>query len=243
LSFDRDTGEIWIADVGQNTIEEINMVPLSSAALNYGWRCYEGDTAFNLTGCPPASSLQFPIAQYTHSSSGAPKCSITGGYRYRGTAQPTLEGLYFFADFCSDEIGILEFNGADWNMSFTEPYSGNGWTTFGEDMNGEIYIAGLNSGNIYKIIDAELSIPEESLSNIKIYPNPISDALIIDTSSTTERIEHIHLYDLNGKRITSIHNPTGYITTIHTKELKSGFYLVEITTIDGKRKINKLIKN
>lgn len=243
FSFDRDTGEIWIADVGQNAIEEINMVPLSSTALNYGWRCYEGDAAYNLADCPPASNLQFPVAQYTHNSSGAFKCSITGGFRYRGTAQPSLEGLYFFADYCSDEIGILEYDGADWNMSFTEQYSGNGWTTFGEDMNGEIYIAGISSGNVYKIIDATLSVSEEALSNIKIYPNPVSDTVIIDTSSTPEKIEHILLYDLHGKIITSIHNPTESITSISTAEIQSGFYLVEIITIDGKRKTNKLIKN
>ena len=243
FSFDRDTGEIWIADVGQNEIEEINMVPSTFTALNYGWRCYEGDAAYNLTDCPPAANLQFPVAQYTHSTSGAFKCSITGGYRYRGVAEPTLEGLYFFADYCSDEIGILAYDGTNWNMSFTEQYSGNGWSGFGEDMNGEIYIAGLSSGNIYKIIDAELSIEEESLSKIKIYPNPVSDALIIDTSSTSEKIKYIHVYDLHGKRITSIHNPTGNITSISTKEIHSGFYLVEVITIDGKRKTNKLIKN
>ncbi|MFD2823908.1 PQQ-dependent sugar dehydrogenase [Lacinutrix iliipiscaria] len=243
FSFDRDTGEVWIADVGQNEIEEINMVSGTSPAINYGWRCYEGNSSYNLSDCPDPSTLQFPVAEYTHSSSGPSKCSITGGYRYRGTAQPTLSGLYFFADYCSSEIGILEFDGTNWNMSFTEQYTGNNWSGFGEDINGEIYIAGLSSGDIYKIIDAELSVSEASLSDIKIYPNPVNDVLIIDNSIASINIKTIHVFDLHGKRISSINNPTENMTSISTKSMLSGFYLVEVTTTDGRKQTTKLIKN
>ena len=134
FSFDTQTNEIWIADVGQYSIEEINMVTESTPNINYGWRCYEGNSTFNTTGCPASNTLTFPVAQYTHTGSAKLfRCSITGGYRYRGTMYPNLQGLYFFADYCSNEIGTLESSGSNWNMSFTQGYPGNGWVAFGED--------------------------------------------------------------------------------------------------------------
>ena len=243
ISFDRDTGDLWIGDVGQSALEEINMVSSTSPAINYGWRCYEGNSPFNLTGCPDASTMQFPVAQYSHSGSGPFKCSITGGFRYRGSAQPTLEGLYFFADYCSDEIGILEYDGADWTMSFTEQYSGNGWSTFGEDQNGELYIAGLSSGDIYKIIDANLSTDEFDRAQIRIYPNPVRDNLIIDNPEASVNIETIEVYDIQGKQMLSVINPSTAPISISTAPLQNGLYMVEVTTIDGVKQVTKLIKN
>ena len=157
FSFDSQTGDIWIADVGQGEYEEINMSPSTTAGLNYGWRCYEGNNTFNNTGCPDANTLTFPVGEYSHSNSGNFKCSITGGYRYRGSAYPNFSGLYFFADYCSDEIGFLQNNGSSWSMSFSNPFNGNRWVAFGEDINGELYISGLNSGTIYRIIDTDTS--------------------------------------------------------------------------------------
>jgi glucose/arabinose dehydrogenase len=157
FSFDRQTGDLWSADVGQGLFEEINMVSSTTSGINYGWRCYEGNSVFNNTGCPDESSLTFPIAEYSHSNSGNFKCSITGGYRYRGTAFPNFSGLYFFADFCSNEIGFLAENGANWDMSFSNVFDGNNWVAFGEDINGELYIAGISSGTIYKIVDADIN--------------------------------------------------------------------------------------
>ncbi|MCK0109159.1 PQQ-dependent sugar dehydrogenase [Flavobacteriaceae bacterium S0825] len=157
FSFDSQTGDIWIADVGQGEYEEINMAAPTAAGLNYGWRCYEGNNTFNDTGCPDASTLTFPVGEYSHSNSGNFKCSITGGYRYRGSQFPNFSGLYFFADYCSDEIGFLQNSGSSWNMSFSDQFNGNRWVAFGEDINGELYIAGLNSGTIYRIIDTDTS--------------------------------------------------------------------------------------
>ncbi|NOY46917.1 MAG: T9SS type A sorting domain-containing protein [Chlorobi bacterium] len=157
FSFDRQTGDLWSADVGQGLFEEINMVSSTASGINYGWRCYEGNSVFNNTGCPDASTLTFPIAEYSHSNNGNFKCSITGGYRYRGTTYPNFSGLYFFADYCSNEIGFLAENGANWDMSFSDVFDGNNWVAFGEDSNGELYIAGISSGTIYKIVDADLN--------------------------------------------------------------------------------------
>jgi glucose/arabinose dehydrogenase len=157
FSFDRQTGDLWNADVGQGLFEEINMVPPTASGINYGWRCYEGNAVFNDTGCPDANTLTFPIAEYSHTNSGISKCSITGGYRYRGIAYPNFSGLYFFADFCSNEIGFLTENGANWDILFSDVFDGNNWVAFGEDINGELYIAGITSGTIYKIVDADIN--------------------------------------------------------------------------------------
>jgi len=157
FSFDSQTGDIWIADVGQGEYEEINMASPTDAGLNYGWRCYEGNNTFNGTGCPDDSTLTFPVGEYSHSNSGNFKCSITGGYRYRGSDFPNFVGLYFFADYCSDEIGFLQDNGSSWTMTFGNQFNGNRWVAFGEDINGELYISGLNSGTVYKIIDTDAS--------------------------------------------------------------------------------------
>ena len=242
-SFDRDTGDIWIADVGQNQIEEINMVTGGSQAVNYGWRCYEGNATYNTANCPAASTLTFPVAQYTHSNDGAFKCSITGGYRYRGSAQPTLEGLYFFADYCSDEIGYVQGSGSNFNLTFIDDFGNDGFSAFGEDVNGELYIAGLGSGIIYKIIDADLSVDEQNLFNVKIYPNPVKDILNFDFRNATQSINEIKIFSLQGKLVQSISKPNNNIISLSTKEMQSGFYLIEINAENGSKKTSKFIKD
>ena len=96
FSFDRATGDMYIADVGQNAWEEINFQPASSAGgENYGWRCMEGDHCTGLSGCAcNSTTLVDPIQEYSHSFG----CSVTGGYVYRGSAIPALQGTYFYAE-------------------------------------------------------------------------------------------------------------------------------------------------
>ncbi len=244
FSFDRTTNDLWIADVGQNVREEINMVASSAAGVNYGWRCYEGSAVFNLSGnCPASNTLTFPIAEYTHSNDGLFKCSITGGYRYRGIAQPSLSGLYFFADYCSDEIGILTFNGTNWTRVFTPPFTGNGWTTFGEDINGEIYIAGNDSGTVYKIIDPSLSVGENNLNIVNLFPNPASDEIHINISNSVLFIQAVTFYDIQGQLVTSDSTLEGQLNTISTKHLATGMYFVHVTDSNGNSIVKKLIKN
>ncbi|RSK38305.1 PQQ-dependent sugar dehydrogenase [Mangrovimonas spongiae] len=239
FSFDRATNDLWIADVGQNNIEEINMVSLTNAGVNYGWRCYEGNDTYNTTGnCPDISTLTFPIAQYTHSGNGPFKCSITGGYRYRGLEQPSMTGWYFFADYCSNEIGILSYDGANWNMTFTEQFDGNNWTAFGEDSSGEIYVAGISSGNIYKIINNDLSVEENQFINVAIYPNPTYDSITI--SSNYSKPYQVNMYSILGKKVFTkeIQEKNKKISV---ENLQSGLYLVEIISDSNKKQLQKLI--
>lgn len=181
FSFDLTTGNAMIADVGQGQIEEINRNPISQAGINYGWRCYEGNTAYNANGCASASTMTFPIAVYDHSGG---KCSITGGYVYRGSLYPTLVGKYFFADYCSDQIGILS---SDNFITWTTPYSGSGFASFGQDSQKGLYVAAVNSGKIYKITSTTLSTQENNnISEIKVYPNPASKRVFIEGLKDTK---------------------------------------------------------
>ena len=239
FSFDRLTNDLWIADVGQFEIEEINRVANTDDGLNYGWRCYEGNSVFNNSGCPSMSTMTFPIAQYTHSSSGAFKCSITGGYVYRGSIYTTLVGKYLFADYCSNEIGVLSFNGSTWDMDFSQQFSGNGWTAFGEGLDGEIYIAGRDSGSIYHITDANLSVDVFSENSLKLYPNPSSSQITI--SSNNNPLSEIIIFDLQGKQIKSISNLSVKSLNISTRDMANGMYMIQLRTSNNNVVTKKLV--
>jgi glucose/arabinose dehydrogenase len=163
FSFDRQTGDLYIGDVGQNVWEEINLqLADSPGGENYGWRCYEGDVAYNTSGCAGASNYVAPIGAYNH---GNPYnfCSITGGVVYRGTMFPAMNGIYFFSDYCDGDIYSLIWNGSDWldTELFT---SAAGLVAFGEDMNGEVYVVN-NNGTIYRLEDTCPFVPQISFTN------------------------------------------------------------------------------
>ena len=166
-SFDRANGDLYIADVGQNVIEEINYQEASSTGgENYGWRCFEGDSCSSISGCrtdPCGCSdlgLVFPIDQYTH----ALGFSITGGYVYRGCRIPSAAGHYFYADYGSERIwSWRQVGGAivDEVERTSELAPGGGLTidfiaSFGEDQLGEVYIvdrgSSIANGEVFKII-------------------------------------------------------------------------------------------
>jgi glucose/arabinose dehydrogenase len=238
FSFDSMTDDLWIADVGQNAREEINQVASTAAGLNYGWRCYEGNSTFNTNGCPSSSTLTFPVAQYSHSGG---RCSITGGYVYRGSAYPNLQGLYFFADVCTQEMGYLENVGGTWNSTF-ETFSGN-WVAFGEDIDGELYASTLN-GNIFKLRDALLSVDEYGLEGVSIYPNPAKDELIIDFSSASTSLSaQILIYDIQGKKVSAINKNDNAIQKVDTSNFAEGMYIMKISTENGEQSTHKLIIN
>ena len=232
FSFDSLNGDLWIADVGQNEFEEINMVQNNPANINYGWRCYEGNEPYNLSGCPD-EGLTFPVSTYSHYSSGDFKCSITGGYVYRGNQISGLNGVYFFADYCSGEIGLLSKNENDeWDMSLAFPNINGSWVSFGEDINGELYIASINGG-IYKIIDAALSNNEIDNNTLNYFPNPFQDYIQINS----DRPINIELYDLSARKLREFKNYNQEILDLGF--LNKGTYIIKV---DGYL-VKKLIKN
>lgn len=155
-SFDRETGEFYIGDVGQNVWEEIDWRPASdSGNINFGWRLREGMHCYNpSTNCDPGGITRDPIHEYSHAATGG--CSITGGYVYRGCAIPDLRGTYFFGDYCSGDVWTFRWNGTVMsefqNRQDSLGLAGVGnLVSFGEDGFGEMYLI-YQSGQIYKIV-------------------------------------------------------------------------------------------
>ena len=141
FSFDRLTGDLYIADVGQTTWEEVNFQPAGSSGQNYGWNVMEGNHCYSTESCE-TDGLVLPIFEYDHSQG----CSITGGYVYRGRRFPTLNGNYFVGDFCSGIIWSL-FRQADGTWLANEVnHSDLLLTSFGEDVAGELYVVDRNGG-------------------------------------------------------------------------------------------------
>ena len=154
FSFDRDTGALWVADVGQNAVEEINYLPPgSSGGINLGWRCFEGDAPFNTNGCNLAYLP--PVHTYSNSTEG---CSVTGGRVYRGALSPVLNGQYFFSDFCQSSIRALSGPpGGELSQRVVIPAGTlSAVAAFGEDYIGELYAAEFATGDIYRL-DAVLT--------------------------------------------------------------------------------------
>jgi len=236
FSFDRQNGDLWIADVGQNLYEEIDRATAAESGLNYGWRCYEGNTAYNTTSCPAQATTKAPLVVINHSS-GA--CSITGGYVYRGPTYANFQGKYFFSDYCLAKIGMADNLG---NVTFSQTFSGNNFVTFGEDVNGEIYVGDITNGNIYKIIDTSLSIAENSKKAFSIYPNPAKSEVYVQSGDKGTFATTIEVTDLNGKKLLSQKTENQPIHSINTGMLSTGLYLLKVGTNLGTSSTYKLIK-
>tara|TARA_B100001996_G_scaffold344831_1_gene300841 strand:- start:3304 stop:4710 length:1407 start_codon:yes stop_codon:yes gene_type:complete len=236
FSFDKDTGDLWIADVGQNVYEEINLVSNNPPNVNYGWRCYEGNVVYNTSSnCPNSSELTFPVGTYSHSNDGAFKCSITGGYAYRGSQLSGMDGVYFFADYCSQEIGMLSYdtNTQTWTRDLVFPNASGQWVTFGQDLSGELYV-GSHGGQIYKITDAALSLDSIEESKLEIYPNPTSGIINLDNNG---EVLNITIYDINGRIVVEHENYS--LQQLNISELNNGIYFMKINNLYTQ----KIIKN
>ena len=144
FAFDAPTGLLYIADVGQDLHEEIDVAPAGAGGNNYGWSIMEGASCYNASSCNQ-TGLKQPILDYSHSEG----CSITGGYVYRGTTIPEVVGHYFYSDYCSGFLRSLRYvNGAatdkkDWGLSSSAV------TSFGVDFAGELYL--LSGNTILKL--------------------------------------------------------------------------------------------
>ncbi|TDX95680.1 putative secreted protein (Por secretion system target) [Chryseobacterium daecheongense] len=233
FSFDLTSGNALIADVGQNAIEEINRMPLTQAGLNYGWRCYEGNDAYNTAGCASATTMTFPIAVYDHSGG---KCSITGGYVYRGTLYPALQGKYFFADYCSTQIGMLN---ADNSITWTTAFTGNNFSTFGEDYQKELYVAAVNSGKIFKVkTNSTLGTQEAGWNPIRIYPNPASEMIYVE--GFTDKNTSADLISTDGRMVME-NTRINEDNSIDISWVPAGVYYIIIKSGDLKSYSQKLI--
>ncbi|TAH36313.1 MAG: glucose dehydrogenase [Planctomycetota bacterium] len=183
-AFDRLTGDLYIADVGQGSWEEVSFQPGNSpGGENYGWdimegrHCHEPAVGCNQTG------LVLPFYEYSHGGFPNFRCSITGGYVYRGSAIPGLQGTYFFADYCSGQIWSLRYDGTTMTdfrerTSELEPAVGaiTGITSFGEDASGEIYIVDADGGEIWRIAPDLMTLSVPTLTGGSAATVSVSDA-------------------------------------------------------------------
>lgn len=146
FSFDRGTGDLYIADVGQGSREEVDFRPAGSGGgENYGWNVMEGSICFAGQPCNPVGFI-LPVAEYDHGQG----CSVTGGYVYRGPSFPARQGFYLYGDFCSGRVWALRRSGTSWENALLSDTAFS-ISAFGEDEGGELYLAEYGSGTLYRI--------------------------------------------------------------------------------------------
>lgn len=235
FSFDRQTGDLWIADVGQDVTEEINKVstPLTTG-LNFGWRCYEANIPYNTSGCQSASNYFMPVANY---ALGNGYCSITGGYVYRGSTYPNMIGKYIFSDYCSNRIGWVGNNGG--TITWSSVFTGN-FVSFGEDINGELYVAGISNGTISKIIDTSLGTEDFQRNGLSLYPNPAQHSVTLQNTSLLN-LTQLSVFDMMGKKVMHQNMNSAESTEISIGQLSPGLYVVSVEEVNGNTFTSKLM--
>jgi uncharacterized repeat protein (TIGR03806 family) len=167
-SFDRLTGDLWLADVGQNAWEEVDLLQVGK---NYGWNCYEGNHAYSgAASCGAAASYQAPVDEYDHGVGN----SITGGHVYRGASIPALTGAYLFADVYTGRIfGLSDPKGTPSRAELVDPMAGI--AAFAQDHEGEVYAINLFDGRIYKFVPG-------TASGTPAFPAKLSETGCADTT-------------------------------------------------------------
>jgi glucose/arabinose dehydrogenase len=193
FSFDKSTGDLWLGDVGQDKYEEINFVQNGTFEnANFGWSCYEGNSPHILANCPSNTVFVTPAYVYNgYNFNGNKPVSVTGGYVYRGSQYASLKGWYIFGDYATNDFWRTKRNP---NGTFETIQLGkliSNPVAFGQDNNGEIYVASYSNGNIYKLKSTcEQHSNVENIHNIDTIVK-VSDTInSIATVSTNVTIEY-----------------------------------------------------
>ncbi|MCX7797627.1 MAG: PQQ-dependent sugar dehydrogenase [Melioribacter sp.] len=236
FSFDKITGKLWAADVGQNLWEEIDII---EKGKNYGWRIMEGFHCYNPMRNCDTTNLTMPIWEYGHNDDGG--YSITGGFVYRGNILKELYGKYIYADFVTGNIWALDYdkNNVTNKLLFKTNYS---ISTFGIDEQNELYFADYAGGKIYKFVSVTGTNLKESrlydeFDLYQNYPNPFNLSTII--SFILEKADFITLkvYDILGKElailINEIKNPGIYNINFNGMNYPSGIYFYSLFSSTG----------
>ena len=246
FSFDRLTHDMWIGDVGQNVWEEINFQPASSSGgENYGWRCYEGNhVLFTNMLCNSPISHTAPVFEYSHATTGG--CSVTGGFVYRGSNYPGLYGYYFFADFCNGNIYAIDpLNGFDTTLAGS--FSGKGFSTFGEDDNGELFIGDIGHGEIFRLTDATTGLGEQTAeaSLLAVTPSGSSDTYSANFFLSKNNDVTLRVIDVMGKELYSSSftlNKGRHSQRIYLPSVAQGVYTLQLLTRESSLQ-KKFLKN
>lgn len=171
FSFDRETGDLYIGDVGQSQLEEIDFQPAASpGGENYGWRVMEGSACYNPPNACSSGNLTLPAAEYGRALGQ----SVTGGFVYRGSLFPAWRGFYFYADYVSGAMWAMRREDGAW-VSRRLPDTGFNVSTFGEDEQGELYLAryAASTGEIYKLVSTTPAVFAGGVTNAASYQTGI----------------------------------------------------------------------
>ncbi len=234
MSFDRDTDDLWVGDVGQESWEEIDSV---QAGGNYGWRRMEGTHCYNPSTNCQTGSLLLPVWEYS-SGSGSGNCSVTGGYVYRGDAVPALFGRYIFADYCSGRVWSLDISGVTPVNSQIGTRSNP--TTFGEDLAGEMYVAAGSS--VYRLdpspVAGEGGSQDSALTLSLIGSNPIVGRGALRVTLERSGPVALTLFDVLGREVAvlfdgSLQSTNAHEVAIDGSALAPGLYIAHLSTDAG----------
>lgn len=215
-AFDDLTGDLYLADVGQQFWEEIDLQPAGSrGGENYGWDILEGAHCHEPPDGCDATGLVLPIFEYAHDAV-PPRCSISGGQVYRGAALPHLAGRYFFADWCSGEVWSIRSDGqggvsevVDWTPQLAPPGGFRGVVAISRDARGELYLVDRGANVVYKIVDdastAAPSSPMVAVSLAPNAPNPFNPSTEIAFSLSHDGTTvALRIYDLAGRLVRTL---------------------------------------
>lgn len=236
FSFDDLTGDLWLADVGQDKYEEINFqAGMTAGGQNYGWDCKEGKHRFEPENCSPSDNLTNPIVEYPHMGGD---CTVVGGFVYRGTMYPNMMGNYFYVDYCSGKFRMVYKTGDMWHneqLLEADPFE---YVTFGEDMYGELYVADIVGGEIYKLIDTTVArigmISDDP--NTVLAPNPGNGQFNLKWIASENGTSTISIMNNVGQILStnSVAVSTGVNEwTNSNTNLASGSYILLLTSKQG----------
>ncbi len=240
FSFDMETGDLWIGDVGGDVWDEIDYQPFGAAGgANYGWPCYEadlsneGNSQFETSLCDFDGEMESPVQTYFQPSP-AIKVSITGGFVYRGSDKPYFDGWYIYGEAYTGEIYGTYKEGDSWEKVLLGQED-QFWVSFGQDINGEVYGLGLDfsqGSHIYKLnlqgpdVGGPLSIDHQG-SEVKAYPNPATRQLNIKGFTQGNSVS---LINLSGSLVREF----GALNTgqINLDGIGRGVYLLKVANPD-----------
>lgn len=242
ISFDRETGDLWIADVGQDQFEEVNHEKAGSpGAINYGWNCYEGSIIFDPIACVYPIVNTEPIFSYSHNL--GPR-SVTGGYVYRGSRHPDLYGKYVFTDYVNSKLwwiisGIESETYDAEDIVIESDDVPSSVTTFGEGNDGELYFATFEDGRLWRLMTTVIAGLEndQEQSRLSIYPNPFQNHFNVEMDISQE--VDFRIQDSYGRIVES-----GQLTksnSIDLREHPAGVYFMTVRT-NSSSEVLRLLK-
>lgn len=242
FSFDRATNDLWIGDVGQDNWEEISRLAVDNPfGANFGWRCLEGFADFRPSDCNDLNTLIPPVHVYR--TKGPDGASVTGGFVYRGTQQPSLVGQYIYGDYVSKKIFSITIDEANNSTNQELLVTNNSISTFGEDAKGELYIAGHQQGRIFQIMDDQTTANEDLAfdHSVRISPNPFTDFIQLEVIEASLSSLQVRVYNPQGLLVAEQLFNTPTSETLQLSQLATGIYLLELQ-YEGRTFVEKVVK-